>query len=181
MMRRRFGALLFLVALIALLVAISGCGDGSGSSSSGRPAPEPSSQFKATKADKKIVDFGEEAPPEEREAAGLVLAANFKAREAADFSTQCSSLSRQMLEQLSGPGKKEPAASCPSALRKLAEPLSGTKNIRKDTLGGPITALRCKGAGGYALFHGTDGGDYAMPMNKEGGEWKVGALVTTEL
>jgi hypothetical protein len=46
---------------------------------------------------------------------------------------------------------------------------------------GPIDALRVKGDEGNALYHGTGNSDFAMPMKKENGEWKVGALLPIKL
>ena len=66
-------------------------------------------------------------------------------------------------------------------MKKLASPLSRTKEARKDTLTGSITALRVKGGQGYALYHGNDGTDYAVPLEKEGGTWKVSSIETKEL
>jgi len=80
-----------------------------------------------------------------------------------------------------GKGKEAERSKCPKELKKLAEPLSGSKQIRADTLTGEIAALRVKGTQAYALYHGNDGNDYAVPMEMEGGSWKVGAIIPTEL
>jgi len=40
----------------------------------------------------------------------------------------------------------------------------------------PIAALRVEGDEGFALYHGTKGGDYVVAMGKEGDEWKVAAI-----
>jgi hypothetical protein len=169
------------VALVALSLLAAGCGSGSGSSSTTAAANEASSQFPATAANKQIVDFGKEAPPAVREAAGSVLAANLKARETANFTSQCSTLSLKTVDKLVAPGKESPTAACPAALKELAEPLSQSAPVRKDTLGASVAAMRVKGGRGYALYHGTDGKDYAMAMEKEGGTWKVAGLLTTQL
>ena len=169
------------VALTALAIVIAGCGGGgSGGSSSTEASGEASAQFKATKANKQILNFGEEASDAEREAASSVLESNLRTREAADFASQCLTLNLKAIEAVVKPPKGKPSE-CAAALKKLAEPLKGTEEVRKDTLDGPITALRVKGKSGYALYHGNDGKDYAMSMEKEGGEWKVAALLTTEL
>lgn len=36
------------------------------------------------------------------------------------------------------------------------------------------------GSHAFAFYHGTDGEDYAMPMEKVGDSWKVDALVPLE-
>lgn len=179
MRQERLHRLLMAATSVAVLIVLVGCGSGSGSSAESSRG-EPSNQFPASKGDRHIVEFGSEASVSEREAAGAVLEANLQAREAADFATQCETLDRYAVERISEQ-KKGAEAKCPSALKKLAEPLAASKEARKDTLGGPIAELRVKGNRGYALFHGTNGNDYAMPMEKEAGEWKVGEPLATEL
>jgi hypothetical protein len=183
----RLGLLLVLACLAALL---AGCGDGSSSSpssssskpSSSAPASEsevgsgtePSAQFLRKNSKNTIVKFGEEASAEEREAASAVITESYEAREAADFEAQCQTLSKKALKKI--PKAKDKQA-CPAALKKYAEPLSATKEARKNTLSGPIAALRVKGKSGYALYHGNDGSDYALAVEKEAGAWKVAVLV----
>jgi hypothetical protein len=164
------------VILLVLALAVSGCG--SDSSSSSTSASEPSAEFLKPKGKNKIAKFGEEASEEEREAVNQVVVENLEAREAADFSTQCDTLNMRAIKEI--PNAKDHRG-CPAALKKLAEPLSGSKEIRKDTMSGEIAALRVKGDRGYALYHGNDGKDYAVPLEKEDGEWKVSAIVVTGL
>ena len=177
-----------LVLLILALVAVTGCGSSGGSdSSSGEEATQAvtgTKSFPHNPESKQYVAFGEEAASVEREAASAVLTENLKAREGADFAGQCSSLGKAGLETVVGALKasevKSAKTKCPTQLKELAEPLSNTKEARTNTLSGPIAALRVKGAKAYALYHGNDGNDYAMPREKEGGKWMVGSIVTTE-
>jgi hypothetical protein len=178
------------LALLALALLIAGCGGGSSSSSSSSSpgsstsssesssGPEPSAQFQKHKNDKAIVKFGEEASAEEREAASAVVVESLKAREAADFKTQCDTLNMKGIKTVP---KATNHSDCPAELKKLASPLSRTKEVRKDTLSGSIDALRVKGEEGYALYHGNDGKDYAVPLEKEGGTWKLSSVETKEL
>lgn len=170
-----------LLASICLGLIAAGCGGGSSSSSSGNSeagsSAEPSAQFLKSKSAGKYVKFGAEASTQEREAANAVVVRNLKAREDADFATQCETLNQKTITFLA---TKNPG-SCPTALKKSAEPLARSKVVRKDTLGGSITAMRVKGDQGYALYHGNDGKDWAVPLEKEDGSWKVGALVMIEL
>jgi hypothetical protein len=179
-----------LIVLILALVAIAGCGSGSSEGGSGSPSGESgqtvvtgTKSFPHDKESKQYVNFGEEAASAEREAASAILTENLIAREEADFAGQCDSLGKAGLESVLGAVTKvAPArAKCAGSLKGLAEPLSGTKETRTNTLSGPISAFRVKGAKGYALYHGNDKKDYAMPMEKEGGKWLVGSIVTTEL
>jgi hypothetical protein len=189
--RRKSKLLLASASAVALIVLAVGCGGGSSSSSASRsgspsedPVGEASAEFlKPNSVGDKFVTFGSEAPPTEREAASKVLEENLKARAEANFATQCATLDISTIEEIVEPSMRaSPAmAACPTGLKKLAEPLKASEKIRADTLDGPIAALRVKGDRAYALYHGNDKKNYSIPMEKEGGEWKVGALVTTEL
>lgn len=170
------------VAAICLCAAFAGCGGGASSSTGaateGKGA-EPSARFlKPHSKERKLVTFGHEAPVEEREEAGAVVAASLKARAAGDFAAQCATLSRQVILKL--PEAKGPS-DCAAALKKVAEPLSSTKEFRKDTLAGAIAAMRVEGDRGYTLFHGNDGNDYLVPVKREAGAWKVDSLANTEI
>jgi hypothetical protein len=181
----------FLALVLFVGVLLGGCGGTSGSTGSRAggagdpPSTEPSKQFQnPAGADGKeaVATFGQESSETERAEASSVLTENLTARQEADFATQCATLGKRGLEAVLGEGKKAPGLSkCKTELETLANPLSKTKGIRADTLDGEIAALRVKGGDAYALYHGSDGHDHAMPMEDEGGGWKVGAIVTTEL
>jgi hypothetical protein len=176
-----------LAALVALLLV--GCGGGGSSSSVGATnadskVAEPSKEFhdpEGPKGPEPVATFGKESDASEREEASAVLSQNLKARQKADFATQCETLGKRGLESFLGKGKGNERSKCQKELKKLAEPLSGSKKIRTDTLTGEIAALRVKGNLAWALYHGSDGKDNAMPMEREGVDWKVGGILTTEL
>lgn len=171
------------IALIVLLMA--GCG---GSSSADGTEKSKTTETPATKpfpsvSAKKIPKFGEEANASEREAASEVLEENLAAREAADFKTQCATLSpaavkgvatQASIQGLGGGG-------CVKELTARAEPLKQTKGLRQNTMTGPIDELRVKGNYGYAIWEGADGTDYAMQMERVDGEWKVGNVLDETL
>jgi hypothetical protein len=170
------------LAAVAGLLLI-GCGAG-GSTASEGSAGEPSKQFhdpEGPNGKEPIATFGKESGDTEREEASAVLEKNLAAREKGNFATQCQTLGKRGLEAFLGKGEGTKRSKCQPELKKLAEPLAETKKIRTDTLAGEIAALRIKGSKAYALYHGTDGKDYAWPMEKESGAWKVGAIIGTEL
>jgi hypothetical protein len=192
MFRRRH--VFLLLAWVALVVA--GCGGGRESSSSsssamassaepaaatktaGSDSGEPSAGFLKPNSKNTIVKFGHEGSAAERRAVTLVVAKSLKAREAADFATQCSTLNKKGVAGVPGAiGPKD----CAKALRKFAEPLSASEFVRKDTLSGPIDALRVEGERGYALWHGNDEKDWAVPLEKEGGAWKLSTVKAIEI
>jgi hypothetical protein len=171
------------LAFIAFVVAaggflVTGCG-GTGSSS-GTASIEASADFQDPPGDA-VATFGKESGEEERAEASAVLRENLTARQEADFAGQCASLGKRGMETVVGKGKTANQARCKTALEALAKPLSGTKKIRADTLAGEVAALRVKGKLAFGLYHGNDGKDWAMPMEEEGGEWKVGGIQTIEL
>jgi hypothetical protein len=183
---RRNGALapLLLLVLSSLALIVAGCGSSSSSPSAASSTTEPgsvsdpSAEFPKTKESRPIVTMGKEGSAAEREAASEVVVESLKAREAGDFSVQCKTLNTTGLKEI--PGAKN-QSTCPAALKKFAEPLAKTKEAREDRLPGSIDALRVKGENGYALFHGTDGQDYAVALRKEGGDWKLSAVNVIEL
>jgi hypothetical protein len=164
------------LTVVGLSLVVTGCGGGS--SSTGSEGRNPSSQFLKPGGKNTIPKFGQEASSEEREAAGSVVDESFKARAAADFATQCQTLSPRAIKEI--PGAKD-LQGCPKALKELAEPLSQSKKIRADSLSGSIAAMRVKGDRGYALYHGNDGKNYAVALGKEDGTWKVASILTIEL
>jgi hypothetical protein len=110
--------------------------------------------------------------------ASEVVTESLEARESAEFDVQCETLSLKGIEEIPGAEKRQ---DCPKALKTFASPLSNTKEARKNTLVGPITALRVKGDRGYALYHGNNGKDYAVPLEKEDGSWKAASVHDTEI
>lgn len=183
-----------MLAFLVLGLFTSGCGGSSRSSdssaessaktnvTSAKQSKSDASAESGRKAKQAIADFGAEASTEELEAASAVLANSFRARQAADFATQCATLSANIIKQIPGvPKTGNLERACPGALKKAATPLSQTAAARKDTMSGPIYALRVKGNVAQALFHGKDGKDYSIVLEREDGTWKVGALVATEL
>jgi hypothetical protein len=187
---RRRAPTMLLLTMLGLALIFAGCGGSSSSSpetstaaatnaaSTTGKASEPSAQFGKTGNPNPIVEFGHEAPASEREAVSPVVEKSLKARAAGDFATQCQTLSLAAI-------KKVPEAKtrkdCPKALKEFASPLSETAQSRKNTLSGPIDAMRVKGNKGWALYHGNDGKDYGLALEKEGSTWKVGSVLTTEI
>lgn len=190
-----------LAALLAAILAV-GCGGSSGASDpagdgtsdsaadkadevelASADEGEPSRTFLKKKGKNKIATFGAEASAKERAAASAVLEENLQAREAGDWSAQCATLSvaakkdNKEIAEIQGVA----GGGCAKELQERAQPLQISKQSRVNTLTGHIDALRAKGDRGWALYHGTGGTDFAMSMEKEGGEWKVGDVLETSL
>jgi hypothetical protein len=168
------------MVLVAILV--EGCGSSSSGSSGSSGDTEASTEFTKEGGNNRPATFGEVAGADEREAASQVLERNLKARASGDWAAQCATLTAGRIRAVEATGKSFGAGrGCVSSLKAQAEPLSQTKAFRVNTLIGPIDVLRVKGSIGYALYHGTQHKDYAMPMKKEDGGWKVARLATTEI
>jgi hypothetical protein len=169
-----------IAAAVAIAIVVAGCGGSSANSNE----TEASRSFLAPGQKNNLPKFGEESDEDEREAASEVLEENLEARAVGEWAKQCASLTKgtrkEVEEEISFYGGKN-QNSCARSLSAQARPMPATRAIRSNTLTGPIDALRVKGERGYALYHGTQKKDYAMPMEKEEGEWKVDALTTKEL
>lgn len=178
------------VIAAALLVGVllAGCGGGASTGSTADPSSgaEASAQFLKATGPNELVEFGSEASQAEREAANSVLQKSFAARADANFAVQCATLSKEVAEKVQATahvasnGKKAPKG-CLGRLKEMATPLANSKEAREDRLSGPIPAMRVEGKKAFALFHGTDGKNWVMPLEKEGGKWRVAALEEQEL
>jgi hypothetical protein len=183
------------LAVAALLaVGLVACGGGSNDSTSastaatteegasaGSAADQGSASFRTRGGDNSIQNFGEEADAAEIEAASAALAGYLRARSKDDWTGQCTYLAKATvapLKELASGSPRFRGKGCAALLSGL---MAGTpKSTRGNTMTDGIASLRFEGDRGFALYHGTRGVDYFVPMTKEGGEWKVGALTPTE-
>ncbi len=168
----------------SLLAAVAvGCGGG-GDSTTGsedkevsRPYPwvkGPSREFLVPEGDNVVQAYGREATKAEREQASRVIEAWMRARAAKDWEEDCRYMSRAYRRAL----VQEDAfhvtdgrvKNCPEALAYFGPEASGDG---KNTMTGPIDSLRVEGGQGYAQYHGNDGRDWIVPMDRENGAWKV--------
>jgi hypothetical protein len=151
-------------------------GEGSGSSSG-----EASAAFLRPGGDNSIQNFGEEAGAGDLEAATAALAGFMQARAKSDWAKQCVYLAAAAiapLEQLASSSSRLKGKGCAEILAALG---AGTPaSASADTMTDGIASLRVEGDRGFALYHGAKGVDYFVPMVKEEGEWKVGALAPSE-
>ncbi|MBA3866422.1 MAG: hypothetical protein H0X42_08785 [Solirubrobacterales bacterium] len=184
--RSRLAIALIVAAIFALTLAACGASGGSttsdGSTAGESPAAEANKkakqEFNSSKS--KVPKFGQEASVGEREAASAVLAENLQARGAKDWARQCASLSKAQAKAFAERATYyHVGKTCAKGLER--EGKSAPAAVFVDTMTDPIVALRVKGKKGYALYHGNDGKNYAMPMELEGDEWKVAEVVTTEI
>jgi hypothetical protein len=151
---------------------------GSGEEGGGLPA-QGNREFLRPDGDNSVQTFGTEAASGEREAASIVLERYLAARSARDERAVCRDLSGAALEALEGyAGASLPlkGKTCPEILAIVSLGLPPEPS----TTTGSIESFRVEGDRGFALYHGSDG-DYFIPMVKEEGAWKVGALAPVEI
>jgi hypothetical protein len=169
-------ALLGAVLAMALLAGCGGSDSASGDSDS-----EVSTEFiQRGDGGSRFARFGEESSAAEREAASRVLDESLDARSARNFKAQCATLTAGRVKSIEAKGNQLGIkGGCAESLEAEAE--VAPQSVLNNNMTGPIDVLRIEDDQAYALYHGTKGKDYAMPMKKEGGQWKVNAVVTTEV
>lgn len=157
----------------------SGGGGGGGSGSGGGSSSGDSGDFIVPGGDNSVQEFGDEASAAERAQASQELQGYMTARAAEDQQGACAALSATAKSQLGdlaqavqGAAKGDSCVAIFKVIDKQTPPAA-----RANTMTGPIASLRVEGERGFALYHGTKDTDYTINMEREGGAWKVGALV----
>lgn len=177
-----------LAAGLCLGAMLGGCGSGTTgdtTANGSRPYPwlkGPSREFLVPGGDNVVQTFGEEGTPGERAAASALIASWLSARAATNWKADCSYFSRGYARLLAADASNVTngrTGGCPEALAFFGPNASGNY---VNTLDGPIDSLRVgegQRVGGefgemaFAQYHGTDGRDWVVPLEREGGEWKV--------
>ncbi|MGV1048669.1 MAG: hypothetical protein ACOYD4_09135 [Solirubrobacterales bacterium] len=194
-------AVLLCVASMAVLSACGGSSDSAGGSTSSTAGDssstagsstsppttksssdgggEPSAEFAGKGQNGELATAGKESSVEEREAASKVVEASFVARAAGDWAGQCETLAAPLVKGLEKAGSKGILkGSCPATLETMAG--KAPKAALENTMVEPLAAVRVKGRLAFGFYHGSGGNDYVIPLEKTGGEWKVGALAPQE-
>lgn len=142
-----------------------------------------SAQFEAKGGDNSVQEYGSEAQEAElREAAELVHSF-YVARIAEEWERACTYLSKHALEgfeQLAAQAPQLKGKSCGQILDALTRPLSPA--LQRDATSVDAHALRHEGGQGFLIYTGPPHETvYSMPLNLEGGVWKLGALSASAL
>jgi hypothetical protein len=169
--------------MLVLLALLAGCGAGDDQTGSphGRKKavdlslypPGPTREFVIPYGDNVVQEFGREASKVEREQASHTIAAWMRARAAQDWKQDCSYFSRhysQVITKDAHGGTDKRVKTCPQALAYFGHEASGSY---KNNLTGPIDSLRAGKDHGYAQYHGNDGHDWIVPVERENGRWWV--------
>lgn len=137
---------------------------------------EGSAPFRVAHGDNSVPDFGAEATIAERRLASVGLKGYLTARARGNWSAACSFLeapARAKLEELAKSSNGR-FRGCTAILGHLAGRSPGA--TRASPFSGEIAALRIKGGHGFALFVGSTGQQYVMPLARERSGWKVAQL-----
>jgi hypothetical protein len=132
--------------------------------------------------DNSIQEFGVEAPSAERVQASRVLQAYLDARLAGNYALACSYLSGPMKAQLGqfGAGARGQAPpDCTQAMRAFTEgvPKAALRNAAEIR----VLSMRVEDEQAFLLYKDGEDLPSAVPMNEEGGAWKVAAIAGSAL
>jgi hypothetical protein len=172
------------VALILAVVLASGCGSSEPDETTGRQRllpwlKGPTREFLIRDGNNSTQILGREATKTEREQASRVIQAWMKAGASQNWGDACSYFSRKFIHRLVATDAEQASdgrvTTCPQALAYFGHAASGSY---KNNLAGPIDSLRVIEDRGYAQYHGNDGHDWIINLEREGGKWLV-ALATT--
>jgi hypothetical protein len=136
-----------------------------------------SQQFVVKGGDNSIQEFGEEKDESELEEAAEAVHGFFVARAIGDWEKACGYLSKQMteqLEQLAASSTTLKDKGCASFLEAFTSELSAATWRELTTV--DAGSLRQEDDQAFLIYYGPDKSVYAMPLNVEDGEFKVGAL-----
>ncbi len=168
------------LACLVISLLVLGCGGGSASESSSSSTANNSGSLAEFNNENSAVTFGKEASQAELEEASRLVARTLQTRSDHDWAGQCATLSKAAIKQFKSEGpasvKNSPCGVALGAQGKLAP-----QSILRDNLRGSVVALRVQGKTGFAFYHGNDSKDWAMPMEKEAGQWRVNSLLAEEL
>ena len=175
----------------------NGGSGGSGSSTGGAENPPPTqvhhdsgggtAQFRTPHGDNSIQESGREASASEREVAAAALHAFYDDRAAREWGAACEHLAVNAVAAMEAAAKRAaeaggrpPLEGCPEVLRAFSSAATH-RSLVEAAESIDVGAFRVQGDHGVLLYHGVRGNDYAIEMLREGGSWKVAALVGTPL
>jgi hypothetical protein len=166
----------------------------SGGSSSGPPASDfvpkqhhdsggGSQQFQVKGGDNSVQEFGAEGDPPELDAAAVALHNFLDARAEGNWAAACEYMSKtvtESFEKLAAQAKQIGDGSCAGILEALTNP-AAKQAMEEEAEKANVGSLRIEGERAFVIYTGIDGTVLAMPMENDGGTWKVASLAGTPL
>lgn len=163
---------LWMLAVMAA-ASMAGCGAGNSAAEGPGPSARPTQEFIIPGGDNTIQYFGREGSEAERAEASDVVQAWDRTRAGRDWQGDCRYLSRSYTQTVVLDARhtsKGKATNCVQALAFFGSVASGSS---EPTTTGPIDSLRVSHGTGYAQYHGRNGVDWIVPLEKEHDRWKV--------
>lgn len=149
--------------------------------SEGLPKPAPRHE-RYPHGDTSIQTYGGEAGGADRQAVAALLRGYYTAAAAGDGATACSMMAQGvqlLLVRELGRGVPEKDRNCAAIASELFKMRRGEDGVG---LAAPrVTGLRVKGDKGFALLRSKALPNGEIPVVREGGAWKIGALSGSEL
>jgi hypothetical protein len=141
-----------------------------------------SGQYRIKGGDNSVQEFGSEAPASERESAATALHNYLDARAEANWAAACEYASKTMIESFKNLAEQAKVAykSCGFILRKLTN-LDARDVMKAEAERANVGSLRTDGERSYVIYKGIEGTIFAMPVEKEDGEWKISNLIGAPL
>lgn len=140
-------------------------------------------QFRVRGGDNSVQEFGSEAGAAEFEGATAALHNFLDARAAGRWAAACSYLAEEIvasLEELASKGKGIEATGCAAILAKLTNP-AAKGALRREARRADAGSVRVEGDRSFVIYRAGDETILAMPMKRDGGEWKVAGLAPAPL
>jgi hypothetical protein len=143
----------------------------------GRDSDDPggSSEFAVPGGDNSVQSFGSESDDAELEEVSDTVEAFMEARAARNWEGMCDHLAATVIEPIQKLVENNPkfkGAGCAELLAAIGKQAKDLANNMAE----PVGSFRVEGSKGYALYHGTGGEDFVVPMNLEGDAWKVAVI-----
>lgn len=173
-------------ALALVAIVLGGCGGGSSDPTEAAKAEPrlypwikgPTRQFLEPGGDNVVQTFGREGTKAEREQASKIIHAWMRARAVQDWKKDCSYFSRAYWKNITEDAHGVTHGKVKNCAQALAYFKHNASGDYVNNLSGPIDSLRVgiykeQRNQAYAQYHGNDGKDWVVPMNRDDGRWKV--------
>jgi hypothetical protein len=142
-----------------------------------------SAQYRVKGGDNSVQEFGEEAATTELEAAATVLHNFLDARAEGNWAAACEYLSQgaaRSFEQVASRLEGIDDSSCGGILEGLTNP-NARAALKAEAKAADVGSLRVEGGRAFVIYTGIDGTVMVMPMENEGGAWKVATIASTPI
>ena len=138
-----------------------------------------SEQFLVKGGDNSIAEFGEEAGEDELEEVAEIVHSFYVDRASGNWSGACSYMAKSLQEQLQQLASKSEVRGCAPFLEAFTTKQPDA--VWKELTTVDAASLRHDDEQAFLIYRGVKGAVYAMPLQEEDGEWKVGGLSATPI